>query len=127
MNGDVIRLAFPARADYILAIRLAVSAVAQRIGFDIEDIEDLKVASAEACILLLASKPKLIEISMKVETGLILCFDASGQTQNAVTTSDNNESMSEYLLDALMDSCELIQDKDAVRSVRLVKKLKNDE
>ncbi len=123
MNGDVIRLQIPARPDYILAVRLAVSAIAQRIGFDIEDIEDLKVASAEACILLLAANPELVAISLTVDDGLILCFEASGQAQGAENRTGDSESMSQYLLDALVDSCELTGSEGTVVSVRLEKKL----
>lgn len=122
MNGDVIRLQFPARPDYILAIRLAVSAVAERVGFNIEDIEDLKVASAEACILLLAGNPGQIDISLKVEDGLILYFKALGSVQNSADASDS-DGMSQYLLDALVDTCELKDDDGAIHSVRLQKKL----
>lgn len=121
MNGDVIRLQFPARPDYILAVRLAVSAIAQRIGFDIEDIEDIKVASAEACVLLLSSNPELISVSLTVDKGLILCFDASGLSQG--DNAGDTDSMSQYLLDALVDSCELTKIEGAVSGVRLVKKL----
>jgi serine/threonine-protein kinase RsbW len=77
VNGDVIRLQFPARPEYILAVRLAVSAVAERVGFDIEDIEDLKVASAEACTLLLSAGADTIDISLVVQSGLELLFEAN--------------------------------------------------
>ena len=122
MNGDVIRLCFPARPDYILAVRLAVSAVAERIGFDIEDIEDLKVASAEACILLLAASPELIDISIAVQDGLCIEFAASGEAQS--DTCDTSENLSQYLLDALVDVCEFGAEGSVIKTVRLEKKLK---
>lgn len=120
MNGDVIRLQFPARPDYILAVRLAVSAVAERVGFDIEDIEDIKVASAEACTLLLSAGAEKIDISLMVQDGLELVFEAQGSIR---VPSEDTESLSQYLLDALMDTCELTGDGGAVKSVRLKKTL----
>ena len=120
MNGDVIRLQFPARPDYILAVRLAVSAVAERVGFDIEDIEDIKVASAEACTLLLSSGARQIDLQLTVQDGLELFFAAQGDAAEAALESD---SLSQYLLDALVDTCELINDGGAVKSVRLQKTL----
>ena len=119
MNGDVIRLSFPARPDYILAVRLAVSAVAERIGFDIEDREELKVASAEACILLLAASPELIDISIAVQDGLCLEFAASGEAQSNL--GDAPENLSQYLLDALVDVCEFGWDGSVIKTVRLEK------
>ncbi len=120
MNGDVIRLQFPARPDYILAVRLAVSAVAERVGFDIEDIEDLKVASAEACTLLLSAGARQIDISLTVQSGLELLFEAQGGSPEEALESDG---LSQYLLDALVDTCELNSDGGAVKSVRLQKTL----
>lgn len=46
---DVIELKLPAKADYVGVVRLLVSGVANRMGFPYDDIEDLKVAVAEAC------------------------------------------------------------------------------
>lgn len=121
MNGDVIRLQLPARPDYILAVRLAVSAVAQRVGFDIEDIEDLKVASAEACTLLLAGRPQMIDISLTVDDGLVMEFEASGFSDGADV--DEPDGMSQYLLDALVDTCEIKDDGGVIHGVRLKKTL----
>ena len=120
MNGDVIRLQFPARPDYILAVRLAVSAVAERVGFDIEVIEDLKVASAEACTLLLSAGAQQIDLSLTVQNGLELLFEAQGSAPGRSSESDG---LSQYLLDALVDKCELKSSGDAVHSVRLLKTL----
>lgn len=48
-GGDQIEISLPARAEYIGAVRLFVSGVASRLGFDYDDIEDIKLAVAEAC------------------------------------------------------------------------------
>lgn len=50
MNGDKqIQIKIPARAEYISVARLLVSGVANRMGFQYDAIEDMKVAVAEAC------------------------------------------------------------------------------
>lgn len=46
---DVISLELPAKSDYVSIARLTASVIANKIGFDIEDIEDIKVAVGEAC------------------------------------------------------------------------------
>lgn len=43
-----IELKLPGRPEFISVARLAVAAVATRMGFDYNDIEDLKVATGEA-------------------------------------------------------------------------------
>jgi serine/threonine-protein kinase RsbW len=46
---DLIELTIPAKADYVGVVRLAISGIATRMGFSYDDIEDLKLAVAEAC------------------------------------------------------------------------------
>ncbi len=48
-EADVIRLTLPARAGYVGIVRLTVSGIANRMGFAYEEIEDIKLAVAEAC------------------------------------------------------------------------------
>ena len=44
-----IELRLPSKAEWVGVARLAVAGVASRLNFSIEDIEDLKLAVAEAC------------------------------------------------------------------------------
>jgi len=46
---DTFTLSVPGKAAYVSTIRLAVSSLAAKSGFDIEAIEDIKVAVSEAC------------------------------------------------------------------------------
>ncbi len=50
MKKDIFKLTIPSKPDYISVARLTSSAIANKIGFNIEDIEDIKVSIAEACI-----------------------------------------------------------------------------
>jgi hypothetical protein len=52
-SGDRIELRFPARGDLIVLARLVTSAVSARAGFDIEELEDLRLAVGELCLLTL--------------------------------------------------------------------------
>ena len=49
MSGDAIRLRFPARPEYLLLARLAVTAVARRMALGRVEVGDLKLAVTEAC------------------------------------------------------------------------------
>lgn len=44
-----VDLKIPSRAEWVAVARLAVAAIANRLAFSIEEIEDLKLAIAEAC------------------------------------------------------------------------------
>lgn len=47
-NFDFIQMKVPAKPEYVGVIRLTLSGIASRMGFNYEDIEDLKVAVSEA-------------------------------------------------------------------------------
>jgi len=47
---DGIRLQIPAQAENMNVVRLCISAIGERMGFSVDDIEDLKIAVGEACI-----------------------------------------------------------------------------
>ena len=49
MPDPVVRLSFPAKADYLLLARLALAGLARRIRMDEEALADLKLAVTEAC------------------------------------------------------------------------------
>jgi serine/threonine-protein kinase RsbW len=48
-TGGVVELRIPNKAEWVAVARLAVAAVANRLPFSMEEIEDLKLAIAEAC------------------------------------------------------------------------------
>lgn len=48
-SQDRISLALPCKAEYVSTARLTVSGITSRIGFDIETVEDIKVAVSEVC------------------------------------------------------------------------------
>ncbi len=52
-SGDRVQLKFPARGDLIVLARLVTSAISARAGFDIEELEDLRLAVGELCLLTL--------------------------------------------------------------------------
>ncbi|HZY99019.1 MAG TPA: ATP-binding protein [Candidatus Baltobacteraceae bacterium] len=49
LSTDLVELRIPSRAEWVALARLAIAAVANRLRFSIEDIEDIKLAVAEAC------------------------------------------------------------------------------
>ncbi|PRO65893.1 anti-sigma B factor RsbW [Alkalicoccus urumqiensis] len=48
-SSEVIEMKVPARPEYVGVVRLTVSGVANRLGYSYDDIEDIKIAIAEAC------------------------------------------------------------------------------
>jgi hypothetical protein len=46
-SGEAIRLSVPASLEYVRIVRLTTSAMASRFGFDVDEIENLRVAVDE--------------------------------------------------------------------------------
>ncbi|MDA1352952.1 MAG: ATP-binding protein [bacterium] len=46
---ETINLEIPCASDFVGVVRLAVSGIATRMNFSIEEIEDIKIAVSEAC------------------------------------------------------------------------------
>ena len=49
MTCETIKMEISSNPDYIGVIRLTTSGIANKVGFSIDDIEDIKVAVSEAC------------------------------------------------------------------------------
>ncbi|HEY4601017.1 MAG TPA: anti-sigma B factor RsbW [Cerasibacillus sp.] len=45
---DFVEMRIPAKAEYVSVVRLSVSGIASRMGFNYDEIEDLKIAISEA-------------------------------------------------------------------------------
>ncbi|SDO32082.1 anti-sigma B factor RsbW [Alkalicoccus daliensis] len=48
-SSELIEMKVPARPEYVGVVRLTVSGIANRLGYSYDDIEDIKIAIAEAC------------------------------------------------------------------------------
>ncbi len=49
LNKENVKVSLPSKPQYVSIARMTSSVIANKIGFNIEDIEDIKVAVGEAC------------------------------------------------------------------------------
>jgi serine/threonine-protein kinase RsbW len=62
--GDVIELTVPALTGYLGVVRTATAGLAARLSFTLDEIEDLRIAVDEACVMLLTMpRPHPLESS----------------------------------------------------------------
>jgi serine/threonine-protein kinase RsbW len=108
-TGDRVELTFPARGDLIVLARLVTSAVSARAGFDIEELEDLRLAVGELCLLTLqgsdgAQGDLRLELTVHGDAIGVECTLA-GATAGAGPSPDGDETaqLSVQILDALVD------------------------
>jgi serine/threonine-protein kinase RsbW len=107
---DVVELRIPAKAEFVSIARLAVSAVASRLQFSIEEIEDVKLAVSEALVNAIArGGPRADVICESLQDGLrIRVRNFGGPVQpEALDVARADESaagsLGVFLIRALMD------------------------
>src|SRR3954470_5367863 len=54
LDGDVVELTVPAESAYLAVVRTATAGLAARLSFTLDEIEDLRIAVDEACVMLLS-------------------------------------------------------------------------
>jgi serine/threonine-protein kinase RsbW len=109
--GDRIELRFPARGDLIVLARLVTSAISARAGFDIEELEDLRLAVGELCLLTLQGNDARfgdlwLELTVLGDAIGVVCTlerAAPGTPGPEAEEADESAALSEQILDALVD------------------------
>ena len=122
---DKIELILPFKAEYVSVARLVVSGVANRIGFDIETIEDIKVALAEVC-------NKLVQLGSKSAESFKVAFMVSGKKLNIVFDCEDkslkcifngeDEELGVSIINALMDEVEFCSNDSYLMSMSITLK-----
>jgi serine/threonine-protein kinase RsbW len=107
--GDRIELTFPARGDLIVLARLVTSAISARAGFDIEELEDLRLAVGELCLLTLQGLDARygdlrLELSVLDDAIGVQCtLEHAAPGGEAQPEEDESALLSQRILDALVD------------------------
>ncbi len=107
--GDRIELRFPARGDLIVLARLVTSAISARAGFDIEELEDLRLAVGELCLLTLQGNDTRygdlwLELTVLGDAiGVVCTLERASPGGPTEPEADESARLSEQILDALVD------------------------
>ncbi|MDP4092995.1 MAG: ATP-binding protein [Bacillota bacterium] len=120
-SPDTIEMSLPFKPEYVSVARLAASGIANRIGFDVEVIEDIKVAISEVCSKLVGLGSKISEnytIAFTLRKDrLDIIFKCSDDSLKCLFNNSNDE-LSLSIITALMDDFELCTtDKDYLLSM----------
>ncbi|MEX1377869.1 MAG: hypothetical protein AB1Z23_10430 [Eubacteriales bacterium] len=119
---DIIKLTIPAKAQYLLTARLASSSIGARINMTIGDVDDLKTAVAEGCILLISSgRYTDISIEYTIKDNTAKC-EIKGLTEREdAVEADIETDLSKYILEATTSELEIHKAGDTVDYVKFVK------
>lgn len=133
MNNDIITLKLPSKAEYVSIARLAASVLSNSIGFDIEEIDDIKVAVGEACnnaVLHGKCEDEVYEINFQVSNKKIqievrdngIGFDEDKYVEPDLDNLKGN-GLGIYIIKSLMDKVDIIPNKNEGTILKLIKYL----
>lgn len=118
--SDKISFVFPAKAEYIGAIRLAASGVACNFDFNVNKIEDIKSCIAEACLLLTCAQTcDSLNILLECNGEIKIRVSALGEVK-ARSERDGlefNEEMSKIMIEALAQYVSFVRQDDCLSEV----------
>jgi serine/threonine-protein kinase RsbW len=103
--GDAVRLTLPASFEYLRIVRLTASGVASRLGFDVEEIENLRVAIDElASVVVDVAAPGDLELTFVAKNNAL---EITGRAPVHTGTEIAVEDLTEQILKAVTDDYEL--------------------
>jgi serine/threonine-protein kinase RsbW len=112
---DIVELRVPCKAEWVALARLSVAAVASRLSFSIDEIEDIKLAVAEACTNAIQHADGSQHIDIKcepVESGMRISVRDHGRGTRAekIRSRDMDDErvggLGVFLIRSLMDDVE---------------------
>ncbi len=117
MDRENIKLEVPSKPDYIGVVRLTTSAIANNLGLNIEEIEDIKVSIAEACINALEKEDKVyIEYEVSKEN---LTMYVKNVTEK-VGKDEKEKELGILIIKSLMDQVEFSE-----KGIKMIKNIKD--
>ncbi|MDY3005856.1 anti-sigma regulatory factor [Anaerococcus sp. AGMB00486] len=102
---ETIKLQIPPNTIYLKSIRLLAASLASDIGFDIEEVEDIRVVVSEACNYKMSDED--IKIEFHVDDGFIQ-IRVSGKDREI---EKENLKIQKLILEQLADKVEVVDDK----------------
>lgn len=131
MTYETIKMEISSNPEYVSVIRLTTSGIANKVGFCIDDIEDLKVAISEACTNAIKHSldDKFIVIYSTIENGLTIevIDNGKGYDRNSVSEPNMNDlkegGMGLFIIESLMDEVIVKSQEGKGTSIKMTKYL----
>ena len=109
-----VELTIPSKAEWVAVARLAIAAVASRLRFSVDEIDDIKLAVAEACTNCIQYGTPADELNLTCEVfsdQLRVAVRDRGATLRLESVGDGrfgegSDDLGVFLIRALMDSVE---------------------
>ncbi|MDD3167862.1 MAG: ATP-binding protein [Eubacteriales bacterium] len=133
---DILKFSIPGKPEYVGTVRLAISSLANSAGFDIEAVEDIKVAVSEACTNVVChgspNREECYEVACEVGDGRIIIsivdhaggYDTAKYQKPLTDCSCPKEGgLGIFIIKALMDEVDIFSELGMGTSIKMVKYL----
>lgn len=133
---DILKFSIPGKPEYVGTVRLAISSLANSAGFDIEAVEDIKVAVSEACTNVVchgrSNREECYEVACEVGDGRIIIsivdraggYDMAKYKRPVMDCACPKEGgLGIFIIKALMDEVDIISELGTGTSIKMVKYL----
>ena len=131
MTYETIKMENSANPEYVSIIRLTTSGIANKVGFCLDDIEDLKVAISEACTNAIkhSLEDRFTIIYTMIEKGLTIEIIDNGKGYNTKEVSEpdldnlKESGMGLFIIESLMDEVNVESTEGKGTSIKMTKYL----
>jgi serine/threonine-protein kinase RsbW len=111
----VVELRIPAKAEWVAVARLAVAAVASRSDFSVEEIEDIRLAIAEACTNVIRDADPGMQIDIRCQSARdSLSVTVRGGAAVRLRVDGSEAGLGVIIIQSLMDSVEYLVETNGV-------------
>lgn len=130
--ADQLKFSVPGKPEYVGTIRMAISCLANSLGFDVEAIEDIKVAVSEACTNAVCHGSELgdsiyeVSCEMDADRLVVSVVDRAGgfdvnNYQEPCLECPKEGGLGLYIIKALMDEVTIYTELGIGTSITMVK------
>ncbi len=120
-TGEV-RLEVPAAPEFLRISRIMAAGVASRVGFTLDEVEDLRIAIDEVCFSMVGARGRTgtITVHYLLDDGA-LAVEGTGHFSDGLGNAPVVSALSKQILAAVVDECELSAGEEGPQ-FRLVKR-----
>lgn len=129
--GDLLKFSIPGKPEYLKIAKIAIGSAAGTANFDIEAIEDIEIAVAEACKNISCHGfdgfSNFYEVECQIEAEKITITVTDNCVEHEIEKykkpcldCPNEGDLGIYIIKSLMNEVEIIR-KDSGNSIRMVK------
>ena len=130
--SDILKFSIPGKPEYVQMVRLAIASIAGKANFDVDAVEDIKAAVAEACKIVFCHGPLGLSDSYEIicevedERITITASDACSGSKRidgarSCSKCPDEGNLAVPVMESLMDSVSVEYDQNGSKIIKMVK------